>query len=214
MHKPKRKKIYYVPGIISLTLIPIAFCWFAEVEIRQSTIRTIPIVWADTAFMNKEDVVFSSFNGHFPPIRNYTDIVITGNQLDDETKLAFAQIRIREILNAGDSVNGLHFIFGDNAKYGSFVGAVDKLRVEGAKTYMPMDNHLWFYHFPPNPTVKLLEYDCLLCDDVIHFNQEISWWTHTKAITVNGWKSSWKIIVLYCSFVVCIIALSRKKNGS
>jgi hypothetical protein len=213
MREPRRKKIYYIPGIISLIILPTAFLYFAEIEIRRSNIRTIPIVWADTAFLNKEDDAFGSFNGHFPPTRNYTDIVITGKQLDDETKLAFAQIRIREILKAGDTVNGLHFLFDDNAKYRSFVAAVDNLRFEGAKTYMPLDNHLWFYHFSPNPNVKLLEYDCLLCDDVVQIKQEISWWTKRKAIIVKGWNSSWKIIVLYCCFV-WIIALSRQKNGS
>jgi hypothetical protein len=146
MDKPKRKKIYYIPGIISLTLLTMAFFFFAKREIRQSNIWAIPIVWADTTFMNKQDIVFSKFKGNFPPKRNYTDIVITGSG-DDEIKQAYFQMKIREILKVNDTLSGLHFIFEDNATYGSFVQTVDILRIEGAKTYMPLENNLWFYHF-------------------------------------------------------------------
>jgi len=96
MEPPKHRKRYYIPGIISLTLLPAAFYFFVKKEIRQSTTWTISIAWADTAYMSKHNIAFSKYNGSFPAKRNYTDIVFTGDQQYDKTKLAFAQIRIKE----------------------------------------------------------------------------------------------------------------------
>ena len=204
----RNHKGYYIPGIISLTLLPIVFYFFTKREIRQSTIWAIPIIWADKAVMKKHDIVFSSFDGHYPPKRDYTEIVFTGNQLNDKIKLEFAQIRVREILKAGDTRKGLHFLFTDSSNYGIFIETVDKLRFEGAETYMPLENNLWFYHFQRNI------YDCLLCNDVIHVEPKISWWTKNKENVSKIWRTSWQLIVLYCCFVILVFALRRQTNGS
>lgn len=154
MEKEKRQKLYYVPGILSLTIIPLLFIYFADKEISARTVGVISIVVADTNLPKKFPDVFNDYEGTFPPKRRYVDIILTGNENIDKIKLEFARVKIRETLAANDSINGLHFHFSDGSKYSTFVKSIDILRAEGAKTYMPLDYELWFYHFPTDTTIE------------------------------------------------------------
>lgn len=212
MSKSKPNNKYYIPGIISMIFLPIAFYFFAKREMQKLLVWAIPIHWADTAFMNKKDAIFSNFNWQFPPKRNYLDIVFSGNQKDDNIKLEFAQIRIKEILKTRDTVNGIHFLFTDSANYGTFVETLDRLQIEGAKTYMPLENNLWFYHIQPATTVKPKEFHYLLIDDVIYVEPEVSRWNKTIESVKQVWQVSWQLIVLYCCLVFSIIALRLYNN--
>ncbi|WP_121357773.1 hypothetical protein [Flavisolibacter nicotianae] len=213
MDRPKRKRNYYIPGIISLLILPIAFCFYAKREIRQSTVWAMPLIWFDTTRLNKLAKLDTNLVEKFPPKRNFLTIAFTGNPSDDRTKLAYSEIRIKEILNGGDTLNGIHFLFGDSSSYGTMVGAFDNLQASGAKRYVAGEKDIWFWHVPPD-TVKPLEYECLLCNDVIYVEPEISWWTKTKESVSHIWKTSWQLILLYCSFVVSVVVLRRKANGS
>jgi hypothetical protein len=121
MVKEKRKKIYYVSGIISLTILPILFIYFANREISSRTVGVIPIVVANTNLPKKFPDLFKDYKGAFPPNRHYVDIILTGNEKTDRAKLDFAQVKIRETLAANDSINGLHFHFSGSSRYWTFV---------------------------------------------------------------------------------------------
>lgn len=213
MGRLNRNTKYYIPGAISLIILPVAFYFFAKREIRQSTLWAMPLVWVDTAHLNKLAPPDASFNTKFPPERNYTDIVFTGNQSDDRTRLAFSQIQIKQILNADDTLNGIHFLFGDSSTYGTVAGVFDNLQAAGAERYLLGEKDIWFWQVPPD-TVKPLQYECLLCNDVVYGEPEISWWTKTKGNLIRIWITSWQLIVLYASFLILIVALWRKRNVS
>ena len=152
MDKSKRLGKFYVPGIISLTLLPLIFFSFANKEIKRRTLTILPIFIADTNLL-KTYLPFLESNRPFLPTRKYADINFTGNIDIDKIKLSFAQIRINEILSQNDSISGLHFKFGDNSQYGTFVNTIDILRFEKAKTYIALENNLWFLYVPPDTTV-------------------------------------------------------------
>jgi hypothetical protein len=211
MVKEKGKKLYYIPGIISLTILPILFIYFADREISSRAVGVIPIVVADTNLPKKFPDVFKDYQGTFPPKRNYIDIILTGNDKTDKVKLDFARVRIGETLAANDSVNGLHFHFSDSSKYWTFVKAIDILRAEGAKTYMPLDNNLWFYHFPPDTTIE--KWICGTTYNTVVYEKETSWWTKTLMRANNYWESSWQLIIGFVAFVAATFILWRQKNG-
>jgi len=204
MDKPKRKKKYYIPGIISLLLLPWTFIYFAQRKIRQSTTWAIPIYWADTAILKKFEFGFEKYAGQFPPKRNYTVISYSGNSLEDKIRLSYAQIRIREILKGEDTLNGIHFIFGESANYGTFVETVDILRLEGAKTYMPMENNLWFYCFKKDTITRSSSFNCLLIDDEVSFIPKASWWIELKTYVMHIWQTSWQIVLLFFCFAASV----------
>ena len=212
MDRVKREKIYYIPGIISLTILPFLFIHFADRELKEKSVGVIPLVLADTNLPKKFPQAFKDYKGTFPPKRNYIDITFTGNETDDRIKLDFAQIKVREILSANDPANGLHFHFGDNSRYWTFVKAIDILKTAGAKTYMPLDNDLWFYHFPPDTTV--INWICgTTYSDVVYEKPKVSWWTKAVTWTSGILKSSWQIILGFIAFLFSIHILRRQKNG-
>jgi hypothetical protein len=210
MDRPKRKKIYYIPGIISLIIIPITFLLFANREIKQKTLTVLPIVFTDTNFPKRFPEAFKKFNGNFPPKRNYIDISFNGDNQKNKIKLDFAQVRIREILSQNDSTNGLHFKFGESSQYWTFIKVVDILRFEDAKTYMAIDNDIWFYQFPPDTTT--VNWICGTYSDIVYLEPKVSWWTHAKMWTTNIWKSSWQIILEFIVFLFSIFVFRRKRN--
>ncbi|HSC53755.1 MAG TPA: hypothetical protein VLC98_09050 [Phnomibacter sp.] len=210
MDRVGRKKIYYVPGIISLIILPFLFTHFAEKEIKSNSVGVMRIFLADTNLPKKFPEVFRDFKIEFPPKRNYTDIDFTGNEKSDKIKLDYAQIKIREILSANDSVNGVHFKFSDSSKYWAFVKSIDVLRTEGAKTYMPLDNDLWFYHFPPDTTN--VNFICGT-NYIVLERPEINWWKKTTVLIESIWESSWQIIVLFAGFIFSVFMIKRKGNG-
>lgn len=206
MDRPKRKKKYYIPGIISLFLLPLAFEFFAQNQIRKSTTWAMPIYWADTAILNEYGLAFAKYPGQYPPKRNYTVISYSGNSLEDKIRLSYAQIRIREILKVEDTLNGIHFVFGDSANYGTFVETVDILRLEGAKTYMPMENNLWFYCFKKDTIARSSSFNCLLIDDEVSFIPKASWWIELKTYVMHIWQTSWQIVLLFFCFAASAFA--------
>jgi len=214
MDKQRRKKVLYIPGIISLIILPIIFFIWTKKIINAKTVSVIPIVFADTNFLKKQSEIFKEYDNNFPPKRNYIDIDFTGNNRDDKTKLDFAQIRIREFVKTKDYKNGIHFSFGDSSEYWTFVKTVDILRLEGAKTFMPLDKDLWFFNLKPDMTlINTIPYSCMLCDDVIIIEPQVTWLTKTKEKIRVMIKTSWTIIVAFVSFLFLVILIQRKKNG-
>ncbi len=203
---------YYIPGIISLTILPIAFYFYVKREIRLSTVWVMPLIWLDTAHLNRLAKLDTNFKEKFPPERNYIDIGFTGNQDNDRTKLAFSQIRIKEILKSSDTSNGIHFLFGNSSTYGTVVGALDNLRAVGAEGYLMGEKDMWFWHVPRD-TIKPVQYQYLLCDDLVYVEPEVTWWTKTRENIHCIWTTSWQLILLYTSFVLSVVVLRRKSNG-
>jgi len=208
---PKHKKIYYSPGLISLLILPFVFISQSYKQMQRNTFGVIPIYFADTELYKTYPESFTRFKGSYPPKRSYTEITFTGNDVYNQTKLAFAQIRIREILAQNDSINGLHFMFGDSSTYGIFVKTIDILRKEGAESYMALDNNLWFYHFPPDiPTHGVSCNTFVFWDDVIYIKPKISWQTKLSQEIKQIWKTSWQIIVAFTAFLISMLIFRRK----
>jgi hypothetical protein len=214
MDKQKRKKMIYVPGIISLIVLPVLFLVWSRKQFDKKQLTVLSIILADTNQFKKHPEMFDTLNNEFPPKRNYLDICYTGNNIDDKIKLDFARLQIKDYVTKMDYQNGIRFKFGDSCEYWTFIKTVDALKDEGAKTFMPIDNDIWFFNIKPDTTIQPLNYDCLLCDDVIYIEPEITLWTIFFAKLKIIWKNSWAIIVAFCSFVFSVWFIRRKKNGS
>lgn len=209
MSKLKRHKIFYIPGIISLIILPIVFICFAKTKIKERDVRVIQLVLADTNFMKEHRNLFFKFNKQFAPIREYADINLTGDSVDDNIKLAFARVRTKEILTNNDTTTGLHFIFNDSSNYGTFVETIDILKSNGAEYYVPYCNNIWFY----NRIQKQYGYnDFILVNDDIVGNLKIPFWKTLKKKMILAWNSSWEMILLFGVFVFLISILQYKNH--
>lgn len=84
----------------------------------------------------------------YTEIRNYHEIHFTGNSDTDTIKLEYARIRIREIIQQADSINGIHFTFGDSTSINIFIHTLDILYQERAQRYIIDKGDVWFYEKP------------------------------------------------------------------
>lgn len=206
-------KIYYKPGIISLVILPFVFIYLASNEIKRKTSFVLPLVLADTNYL-KTIKAFKDYYNSFPPKRNYVDISFTGDINSDQIKIAFAQIKIREILKEKDYKNGIHFIFTDNCTYGTFVNTINILKKDSAKTYMALEKDVWFYQLQPDTLIdKNFMHNCVIYDDVYFVTPEVSVQEKILKALRHIWETSWSVIILFLVFLVSISLISRKPKS-
>lgn len=204
-----RHKLSYVPGIISLLILPVAFYALAIKHQARMNFRVIGLHLSDTIQFKKYTSLYGSYNGHIPPLRDYLQINLTGNATDNKTKIEFARLYSREIILNDDTSRGIHFQFDTSATYGSYVGVIDALRQEHARWYMCINNHVWFYLLEPRPVPKTAEFSCLLCSDVVFVKPTTTWWEIQKLRFKHAWDSSWQIIVASWAFLIAM-SLAKK----
>ncbi len=113
--------------------------------------NTIKVTFANKSPTNKET---HSYVDAKPPKRIYTDIFFTGNKTDDNIKLAFSKLKIKEIIQTNNVNEGIHFTFSNECTYGTFLQLLVNLRNEKATRYIPVDNELWFFFLKPD-TIKI-----------------------------------------------------------
>lgn len=137
----KKRKLFLLPGLAASVLLMI-FMWnFLYVNhFRKLTLIIVP----------------EKFPDWLPPIpyttfRNYHNIHYTGKDLQDNIKLEYARIRIAEIIQQNDTINGLHFTFSDSAKVNIFIHTLDVLKQENAQRYAIDRGEIWFYEEPFEP---------------------------------------------------------------
>ena len=155
MEARKNRKIYYVPGIISLFFIPLLLFYFTYKLVKSSNKYSIAMNWVDIERFKENPEIL----GKFPPERKFIKFLITGDKTQDRKKLACSQIIIKDIVSRSDTTIGVHFQFGANAQYWSFIKAIDICRTENIKCYMPYENNLWVLHFyrPRRDTISQIE---------------------------------------------------------
>jgi hypothetical protein len=144
MNSMKGRMIFYVPGMISLLMIPILMIYFIHNYIQSPAKYAIEICWADETLFKRYPEMF----GPLPPKRNYVNILLSGNNIENKQNLRSAQFKIRNILFKKDTLNGVHFEFNDSSEYWTLVKAIDICLIENAERYIPYKNHLWFFYAP------------------------------------------------------------------
>ncbi|MDJ1472791.1 hypothetical protein [Xanthocytophaga flava] len=155
------KRIYYVPGLISLLVLPFLLGKIYFHEKQRQNQRVISVL-AKHPYLNREAFRFIP---DFPSERNYLDISITGEQETDLIKLNYAQLRIREIVRLQNCMYGIHILFSDTASYWTLVKAISICKMEKINMYILYKKGLWIYYMPPNTVVINPMYTTPICDN-------------------------------------------------
>lgn len=158
MIRPKRRKIFYVPGMISLLIVPFMFIEYANQELTCKPLYSLRINIADKSWLRKYPQLLTEFKGSIPPKRNYVDIIFDGDNTDNRIKLNFAQVRIREIIAENDSINGVRFHFTNSSEWWTFVESLNILHKEQAERFVPLDDDIWFFNIPANKEARVRDY--------------------------------------------------------
>jgi hypothetical protein len=215
MRKPRYKKIYYVPGVISLLVLPVLFVVCVSIAQKPKGYHTLPLFMLGKQLQQEYSMVFEGRSAVNRSV--YEDIHLTGNRATDQIKLAYAQVRIREILRQNNFREGVLYRFSDSANYGAFVKAIDILTTEKEPYYLLEDNNIWFHDVPPDTigyglkANQPLPYPCL-CNDVFYVQKPLP---PEPVLTrlKDAWASSWLLIVSFSLFLVVALARLRYRLG-
>jgi biopolymer transport protein ExbD len=142
----KRKKIFYVPGMISLVLIPLAFIIYFNI-----TDPFAPEAGLEVSFRNHE----SFFTNKIECLRKYK-VFSFDNSIDHHrNKLNDLRFSLKKLKKNNDEINGIRVHFGKKMSYEVFVEVIDMLYVEGVSTWMLYNDDVWIFVLPKNPNIKV-----------------------------------------------------------
>jgi hypothetical protein len=208
----KTKKIYYVPGMISLIILPILSYFYITKSSTQVRCLPVTLCYQQRPVKGCNPIRFdTSFLSDPRSKRRYSDIVLNSDPKTDSAILCTFKQKIREILRDHDTMNGIHILFGDNALYKDYIRAIDACRSGYRIAYALFDNNLWA--LLPNYTKAELEYyskkrkEAEAENGMDYFDRnDVDW-------TFNDWKNAFrKIWLIPLAFVaLAFVTLKSRK---
>jgi len=141
--KKKRTKYYLWPVYIwTISLLLLGFYILQVLYTKPLRYRTIDVI----LFTERMEKLYKKiYTKPYTRLRNYQKIHITGEKKKDDIKLAFARIRINEIIKQRDTLQGIHFSFGDSSKFINLIQTLDILYQERAERYIIDNGEIWFF---------------------------------------------------------------------
>lgn len=154
----KRRKIYYVPGMISLIFLPILCVWYLNEH--KNVERCFEVSYAQEYNKEAENHRFDTSMLSLPEYkRQYIEVFISNSNVKNKSAFAIVQRKLNQILKNKDKHSGIHIIFSDNSKYESYIKAIDIIENSFKKhsafhTYCPYTNNIWVLYIKSNNQVK------------------------------------------------------------
>lgn len=144
----KHKTIFYVPGMISLVVLPIICIWY---------------IFSNGYFVDYKsmdyaiDEQFSKKIIKKDPkavLRNNITYEFNSSLEEEKTKLDNFQLATRKLHQSNDSINGIKVHFGKQMSYEVFIRILDIQAIEKTNTFYQIDNDLYVLGNITRKTVK------------------------------------------------------------
>ena len=134
----KHRKIFYVPGMISLVVLPILFLWFLYFNNSFKEYSCIELGLADKKSYYE---ILNEFD--FPNLRNYKIFVFNNTLEKEKNNLINFQKSLKIQNKFKDTINGIKLQFGKKMTYEVYIRILDILQSEKTQTYFEYQNYLW-----------------------------------------------------------------------
>ena len=141
--REKRKKIFYVPGMISLVLIPV-FCFYHFYKVDAFKVESCVDISFPDSIQKKAFLQIK---------RNYQVFNLNSSEDLEKEKLDDLQLALRKINRKNDTINGIQIHLGDKMQYEVYIRVLDILAIEQMPLYIQNDND-FFVLMMPKPKVK------------------------------------------------------------
>lgn len=139
--REKRKKIFYVPGMISLVLIPL-FCFYHFYKVDAFKVYSS----LEFAIPDKED--YEKFK--VGDLRKYKLFSFDNKKSEEKQKLKELRFFVSDLVKRYDSVNGAKIHFGPKTDYDTFVDVINIMSEEKMPVWaLFSDNMYAFAHARP-----------------------------------------------------------------
>jgi hypothetical protein len=141
--REKRKKIFYVTGIISLVFIPL-LCLYYFYKVDAFKVYN----YLEFFVPNKEEVVKYKVED----LRKYKIFKFEDNKLKEERKLKELSLFVHNLIKKYDTINGAKIHFGSKTDYDTFVSVISIMSEENVPTWvLSGDNIYVLANAKPNP---------------------------------------------------------------
>jgi len=192
--REKRKKIFYVPGMISLVLIPL-FCFYHFYKVDAFEVPRA---------MNLSIPVGNDFEEYkIASLRKYKVFNFDGSDLEKK-KLNEMKLYLRKLRIEKDTVNGIKMHFDSKSYYQTFITTLDILVEEDAPTWAINDNDI--YVLGTSNTYKkvkdTIEYQRMNCNTSALMAEQRHWELENKneeeekVFQISFFQNKWKILSL------------------
>ncbi len=193
----KRKKLYYIPGLISIIGLPILFLFIGSEDPVITTCLKVFIPKDENTKLGA-----STFSNYM--VRNmakkkkmisvsFDDFVEFGNDWDgyvQDTKMSFIQHEIERLQFTNDTSSVLKIEFNDGSTYGQFAWLLNQAMLYDVKRFALVDNE--FYLFANEPPVHYQSLDLLFPIDTTSIIVDPKYAGPTKW-EIFKWKLSYKL---------------------
>ncbi|KFF05028.1 hypothetical protein [Flavobacterium reichenbachii] len=204
--KQKRKRIFYVPGMISLVLIPIVFLIY---------------FYKTDAFINEGSIDFqfpsdSLMIEKFLSIkRKYKVYSFNNSEIIESENLNNLHSAIRKLNRENDTINGIQIHLGSKMKYEVYVKILDLVLVEKMPFFLQHHNDFFILMMPkPKPNKSLKSINFIICG-YGDANKDI-WLEEAKEAerkyVLSLYKKNWILFMGYLGLVLLNIFVLVKFN--
>lgn len=191
------KRIYYLPGLLTLVIAPIIFITRTNKYISDKTQHCITI-----GVSEKDNNEYSRI---YHPQRSYQTFKLAGNSKGDSSILLLIENYAKGIsLSKNDSI-GLKVILSKNLKYGTFIGLLNACLKSGINNWIPWGDTVFIFHenyqkqsgeqICQNMGIKSIEWTC----DIILFDSP-----KQKLTLFQKLKNEKEFIKLFVPFIILI----------
>lgn len=132
--REKRKKIFYVPGIISLVFIPL-LCLYYFYKVDAFKVYN----YLEFFVPNKEEVVKYKVEG----LRKYKVFKFEDNKSKEKPKLEELSLFVHDLIKNYDTINGAKIHFGPKTDYDTFVGVISIMSEENVPTWVLSEDNIY-----------------------------------------------------------------------
>lgn len=144
----KHRKLFYVPGMISLVLVPVLCMWFINSNRHRIDIEhSIDFRIFNSISDIKPNPAYNWYSDSgYVPKRNYKTFLFNG--IDDDTKIKLAITDLKRLVKTNDTVKGIKFTFGKHSKYEHFITTQDILFSSRVDNFTFYKNDIYVFEMP------------------------------------------------------------------
>jgi len=204
--REKRKKFFYVPGMISLIFIPL-FCFyhFYKTDAFKDE-RSIAIFFPSDSIVEKQLSLHKRIYHEF----NFNDSKVAENK-----KLQDLQYFLRKLYRENDTINGVKIHLGNKMTYDVYIRVLDIFMIEKITNYVQYKNDFFVSMFPKRKQDKNLpEMSPIICGygeyNRLYFLEQEKQRQFKYVLTL--YKENWIILLGYLGIVLLKIFALVKFN--
>ncbi len=201
----KHKKLFYVPGMISLVFIPLFCLYYFYSQKAFVEYGSLVLGLPDDKMCQEIKVKYG-----FPIPRNYEKFVFNSSEELQKDKFIVLKFSLQKLKKDNDTVNGIRIHLGEHSDYATYIRILNILTETEMPTWMPYKNDIWVLIGNRSKEKKAENHYRVNCGTQDYINseklrlQELEKENEKKQFKITFFKSQWPIFVGY----FCIVFLN------